>query len=192
VQQGEPARAGVAIHVARWGAAGAAGAPRQHSAGPLQCSLLSQHPLLMRGSGLCFACSTQHCSLVCSACSALLPVLAGAAAALRLKCRIKLTHVCRIQFTPTALQGQGTQRPPLLFVHGSFHAAWCWREHFMPHFAAAGWVTLAVSLRGQVSKEQPCSVARPCTRSSSPLQQRSSEVACPPTPSSGSISRARL
>jgi len=27
-------------------------------------------------------------------------------------------------------------RPPLVFVHGSFHSAWCWAEHFMPFFAA--------------------------------------------------------
>ena len=62
---------------------------------------------------------------------------------------------------PAGVQDQAKQRPPLLFVHGSFHAAWCWREHFMPHFAAAGWDTLAVSLRGQVSKQQPGSVAQP-------------------------------
>eukprot|EP00983_Pelagomonas_calceolata_P077807 1154027-Pelagomonas_calceolata.AAC.4 len=23
-------------------------------------------------------------------------------------------------------------RPPLLFVHGSYHAAWCWAEKWMP------------------------------------------------------------
>jgi pimeloyl-ACP methyl ester carboxylesterase len=69
---------------------------------------------------------------------------------------------------------QDARRPPLLFVHGSFHAAWCWQvspssiltdslppsqfimlavccmqEHFMPFFAAAGYDCYAVSLRGQ-------------------------------------------
>ncbi|KAK9840960.1 hypothetical protein WJX81_002635 [Elliptochloris bilobata] len=48
-----------------------------------------------------------------------------------------------------------TWRPALLFVHGSFHAAWCWREHFMPYFAARGWDTLAVSLRGQGASDRP-------------------------------------
>ncbi|PNW83982.1 hypothetical protein CHLRE_04g213100v5 [Chlamydomonas reinhardtii] len=43
----------------------------------------------------------------------------------------------------------GSGRPPLLFVHGSYHAAWCWQENFMPYFAARGYDTYAVSLRAQ-------------------------------------------
>jgi pimeloyl-ACP methyl ester carboxylesterase len=39
-------------------------------------------------------------------------------------------------------------RPPLLFVHGGWHGAWCWQEHWMPAAAAQGWRTYAVSLRG--------------------------------------------
>lgn len=39
-------------------------------------------------------------------------------------------------------------RPPLLFVHGMNHGAWCWREHWMPAAAERGWSTYAVSLRG--------------------------------------------
>jgi pimeloyl-ACP methyl ester carboxylesterase len=38
-------------------------------------------------------------------------------------------------------------RPPLLFVHGLGHGAWCW-EHWMPAAAAAGYPVYAVSLRG--------------------------------------------
>jgi|APFre7841882724_1041349.scaffolds.fasta_scaffold01256_8 non-heme chloroperoxidase len=37
---------------------------------------------------------------------------------------------------------------PLLFVHGAYVGAWCWAEHFLPHFAAAGFDAYAVSLRG--------------------------------------------
>lgn len=37
---------------------------------------------------------------------------------------------------------------PLLFVHGSYHGAWCWDEHFMPYFAGRGHDCHAVSLRG--------------------------------------------
>ncbi|GLC42348.1 hypothetical protein PLESTM_001323600 [Pleodorina starrii] len=40
-------------------------------------------------------------------------------------------------------------RPPLLFVHGSYHAAWCWQENFMPYFSSRGYDTYAVSLRAQ-------------------------------------------
>lgn len=41
-----------------------------------------------------------------------------------------------------------TDKPPLLFVHGVAHGAWCWQEHWMPEAAAHGWPTYAVSLRG--------------------------------------------
>jgi pimeloyl-ACP methyl ester carboxylesterase len=37
---------------------------------------------------------------------------------------------------------------PLLFVHGAWHAAWCWDEHFLDFFAALGYRAVAVSLRG--------------------------------------------
>lgn len=44
---------------------------------------------------------------------------------------------------------QGDRYPaPLLFVHGAYVGAWCWAEHFLPHFAAAGFDAYAVSLRG--------------------------------------------
>ena len=36
---------------------------------------------------------------------------------------------------------------PILFVHGAWHAAWCW-ENFLPYFAQHGYVSHAVSLRG--------------------------------------------
>lgn len=41
-----------------------------------------------------------------------------------------------------------TDRPPLLFVHGAWHAAWCWQTHFIPYFSQAGFATYALSLRG--------------------------------------------
>jgi pimeloyl-ACP methyl ester carboxylesterase len=37
---------------------------------------------------------------------------------------------------------------PLLFVHGAWHAAWCWDEHFLGFFADKGCRAVAVSLRG--------------------------------------------
>lgn len=39
--------------------------------------------------------------------------------------------------------------PILLFVHGSYHGAWCWAELFQPYFSKLGYQTVAVSLRGQ-------------------------------------------
>ena len=42
---------------------------------------------------------------------------------------------------------------PLLFVHGAWHAAWCWQPHFMPFFAAHGYECHALSLRGHGASE---------------------------------------
>lgn len=37
---------------------------------------------------------------------------------------------------------------PLLFVHGAWHGAWCWDEHFLSFFADKGYRAVAVDLRG--------------------------------------------
>lgn len=43
---------------------------------------------------------------------------------------------------------RGSRRgPPLLFIHGGFHGAWCWADHFMPWFAERGFECFAVSYR---------------------------------------------
>jgi pimeloyl-ACP methyl ester carboxylesterase len=42
----------------------------------------------------------------------------------------------------------GSHPVPLLFVHGAWHAAWCWDENFLSFFADKGYRALAVSLRG--------------------------------------------
>ena len=41
-----------------------------------------------------------------------------------------------------------TPLPPLLFVHGSYHSAWCYAEQFLPMFSKLGYTCYAVSLRG--------------------------------------------
>jgi pimeloyl-ACP methyl ester carboxylesterase len=53
---------------------------------------------------------------------------------------------------------------PLLFVHGAWHAAWCWDEHFLSFFADKGYRALALSFRGHGNSptDKPlrvCSVA---------------------------------
>ena len=40
-----------------------------------------------------------------------------------------------------------TAPSPIIFVHGTGHAAWCWRN-FAAYFAADGYATYAISLRG--------------------------------------------
>lgn len=58
-------------------------------------------------------------------------------------------HLELITQTPTG----PTHPTPLLFVHGMFHAAWCWAEHFLPYFAQHGYAAHALSLRGHGGSE---------------------------------------
>lgn len=44
-------------------------------------------------------------------------------------------------------------KPPLLFVHGVCHGAWCWQEFYMPYFAERGRDCYALSLRGHGNSE---------------------------------------
>jgi pimeloyl-ACP methyl ester carboxylesterase len=52
---------------------------------------------------------------------------------------------------------------PLLFVHGGWHAAWCWDENFLGFFADKGYRAVALSLRNHGNSSQKnrwtCSVA---------------------------------
>ncbi|MBV8787795.1 MAG: alpha/beta hydrolase [Mycobacterium sp.] len=61
-------------------------------------------------------------------------------------------------------QARKLHRYPLLFVHGAWHAGWCWNEHFLDFFASRGFRALALSLRGHGSSplEKPlhtCSIS---------------------------------
>ena len=66
-----------------------------------------------------------------------------------------MLHRCRRWPTLTAMlevidKGcvSNSHAVPLLFVHGAWHAAWCWDENFLSFFADKGYRALAVSLRG--------------------------------------------
>ncbi|KAL0287876.1 UNVERIFIED_CONTAM: hypothetical protein Sangu_2672900 [Sesamum angustifolium] len=50
---------------------------------------------------------------------------------------------------------QKPHNPPLVFVHGSFHAAWCWAEHWLPFFSRHGFDCYALSLLGQGESDSP-------------------------------------
>jgi pimeloyl-ACP methyl ester carboxylesterase len=57
-----------------------------------------------------------------------------------------------------------SDKPSLLFVHGAWHGAWCWDEHFLAFFAEQGYRSLALSLRGHGNSPAPkpmrlCSIA---------------------------------
>ncbi|XP_009342660.2 uncharacterized protein LOC103934626 [Pyrus x bretschneideri] len=64
-----------------------------------------------------------------------------------------------------------SENPPLVFVHGSYHAAWCWAEHWLPFFSASGYDCYAVSLLGQGESDAPSASV------SGTLQTHASDVA---------------
>ncbi len=47
----------------------------------------------------------------------------------------------------------GAHATPLLFIHGAWHAAWCWDVHFLDYFAQQGYTAHALSLRGHGNSE---------------------------------------
>ncbi|GAY16485.1 alpha/beta hydrolase [Mycobacterium sp. shizuoka-1] len=51
-----------------------------------------------------------------------------------------------------------THATPLLFVHGAFHAAWCWDDHFLDYFAERGYHALALNLRGHGGSTSPAPI----------------------------------
>ncbi|CQD16635.1 alpha/beta hydrolase fold protein [Mycobacterium lentiflavum] len=60
--------------------------------------------------------------------------------------------------------GRDSAKPPVLFVHGAWHGAWYWDEHFLDFFAEKGYRSLAVSLRSHGKSAEPkrnlfCSIA---------------------------------
>ncbi|KAF8251626.1 alpha/beta-hydrolase [Wilcoxina mikolae CBS 423.85] len=54
----------------------------------------------------------------------------------------------------TSLPPQRTGKPPLLFVHGGFGSAQCYRN-YLPYFSSRGYPAYAVSLRGHGESWQP-------------------------------------
>jgi pimeloyl-ACP methyl ester carboxylesterase len=45
--------------------------------------------------------------------------------------------------------------PPILFVHGLWHGAWCWEEHFVPWFQERGYEARAITLRRHDQRHAP-------------------------------------
>lgn len=41
-----------------------------------------------------------------------------------------------------------SKKPPIVFLHGSFHGAWCWQEQYIPFFAKKGYPCVAFSWKG--------------------------------------------
>jgi pimeloyl-ACP methyl ester carboxylesterase len=48
----------------------------------------------------------------------------------------------------SSLPQRKTNNPPIIFLHGSFHAAWCWQQNYIPYFVEKGFPCIALSWRG--------------------------------------------
>ena len=49
---------------------------------------------------------------------------------------------------------EGEPRPtPVLFIHGAWHAAWCWTDNLLPYFSSRGYASHAMSLRAHGGSE---------------------------------------
>ena len=48
----------------------------------------------------------------------------------------------------SSLPKRKNSKPPILFLHGSFHGSWCWAERFFPYFVNKGYAVVAPNWRG--------------------------------------------
>lgn len=70
---------------------------------------------------------------------------------------------------------------PLLFVHGAWHGAWCWDEHFLDYFADRGFRAVALSMRGHGNSPAPTALRR-CSAADYVDDVRSVAAALPTQP----------
>jgi pimeloyl-ACP methyl ester carboxylesterase len=61
------------------------------------------------------------------------------------------------KWTNKGVQEANVQQPkaPILFIHGSFHSAWCFAENYLDYFSSLGHHCYAVSLRGTSTTGMP-------------------------------------
>ena len=62
-------------------------------------------------------------------------------------------HQPELELIHRPARGSKIQSAPLLFIHGAWHAAWCWDVYFLHYFAELGYDAYAVSLRGHGASE---------------------------------------
>jgi pimeloyl-ACP methyl ester carboxylesterase len=62
--------------------------------------------------------------------------------------QVELPNGVSMQVLSSFPANPNADKPVLLFLHGSFHAAWCWSEKFFAYFVDAGYTVVAPSWRG--------------------------------------------
>ena len=69
------------------------------------------------------------------------------AAAVILRSQIPLSTGLKMEWLKCGVR-TSVSPPPIVFIHGTFHGAWCWEQHWLEHFSKAGLEAHAISLRG--------------------------------------------
>lgn len=62
--------------------------------------------------------------------------------------------------------------PPIILLHGSFHGAWCWEEHYIPYFVQLGYPVVALNFRGAGAKDETA------TNSKVTIQEHCEDLHC--------------
>jgi pimeloyl-ACP methyl ester carboxylesterase len=76
-------------------------------------------------------------------------MLSGAVATIGPSMTIREEERMSMRLNQVSQQPSGPSRTtPVVFVHGAWHGAWCWTEHFLPYFARHGYAAHAFDLRG--------------------------------------------
>lgn len=60
-----------------------------------------------------------------------------------------------IEVIPRPLNSAKAHLTPVLFVHGAWHGAWCWKKFFLNYFDDHGFAAYALSLRGHGKSKTP-------------------------------------
>ncbi len=82
------------------------------------------------------------------------PLCGAAAAAVSAPQTVRLPTGVDMQYQTAGALDALEDRPPVVFIHGSFHGGWCWAEGWMSLFAQRGFPCFAVSLRGTSATPQ--------------------------------------
>ena len=63
---------------------------------------------------------------------------------------LKVEVIQQLAEYTTKSDNEKKKKPPIVFLHGSYHAAWCWAVHWLPFFSSKGHNCYALSFLGQV------------------------------------------
>ena len=79
---------------------------------------------------------------------AALALVQGTKASAIVRSRLPLSTGINMEWLKCVNAAAASSTPPVIFIHGTFHGAWCWEQHWLERFGAAGIEAHAISLRG--------------------------------------------